>query len=480
MKNIDYEFRRGLKGEVEVPDKLKPENTEKMLNEKQASGEMDKIAKQIKDDNKDDSKGKILSFVKSTKGVAVAACLCLIIGGSAFYVHSRLVSDGDPDGNKPYSAEVENYYKAYDSIRRYGRNSGWYENSYDSWGVDLKGNASIGAIPEDEAIAVAPESNTSADTVDGASIQSNSADANLANSDSASESGNLLGSVATAGENGVDEYSETNVRTEGVNEGDIVKTDGKYIYVCDGNESKLKIYEANDGKPIHISTTDFSDCKLDYYNIEMYINGNNLILIGNKGNGYTSRVYEDVYTPYETNSLTKIEMFDITDKSAPCLKGQHKQAGYYSTSRMIGDVLYTFSVKDVYIPKDGKRKQISKYIPKVDGDCVENEEVIVDDTVSTSSYTVVTGLRLGTEEFVDKLNIGYLHDGQHKSAASNSFLQITHLISFVLFSDSRETTPLLSISTIFLISSIGIPQPIQAAARSDICLPHSGHVINAM
>ena len=50
---------------------------------------------------------------------------------------------------------------------------------------------------------------------------------------------------------GADDYSKTNTRTEGVDEADIVKTDGKYIYVLKNRYDSvpgIKIIKADKGK----------------------------------------------------------------------------------------------------------------------------------------------------------------------------------------------------------------------------------------
>lgn len=43
------------------------------------------------------------------------------------------------------------------------------------------------------------------------------------------------------------EYSTTNVMTEGVDESDVVKTDGKYIYMVE--DGQISITDISNGKP---------------------------------------------------------------------------------------------------------------------------------------------------------------------------------------------------------------------------------------
>lgn len=84
-------------------------------------------------------------------------------------------------------------------------------------------------------------------------------------------------------ENGSDDFSATNEQVLGVNEADIIKTDGTFIYAATGKS--VKIYRANNGKPI---LTD--EIKLDvdkktgeYVQLsEMYIDKGRLVVLGHK------------------------------------------------------------------------------------------------------------------------------------------------------------------------------------------------------
>ena len=59
--------------------------------------------------------------------------------------------------------------------------------------------------------------------------------------------------TAAMGDNGVD-FTDTNVRTAGVAEGDVVKTDGKYIYEYDDRTEHIRIYQIGKGEFEEISS----------------------------------------------------------------------------------------------------------------------------------------------------------------------------------------------------------------------------------
>ena len=83
-------------------------------------------------------------------------------------------------------------------------------------------------------------------------------------------------SAAKAGD-AASEYSKTNVQVEDVDEADIVKNDGKYIYVVTGN--KISIIDAYPSENMKI----LSSIELDGIVNELFINDDKLVVFGNKG-----------------------------------------------------------------------------------------------------------------------------------------------------------------------------------------------------
>ena len=108
-----------------------------------------------------------------------------------------------------------------------------------------------------------------------------------ANSGSANESAKTAaatppeGSEGGAGAAGTD-YSWTNLQVQGVDEADIVKTDGKYIYKV--NSRRIDIAEAYPAAGMKIAgTLDFNDRPAsDFTPIEMYVDTDRLVVIGNE------------------------------------------------------------------------------------------------------------------------------------------------------------------------------------------------------
>jgi len=137
----------------------------------------------------------------------------------------------------------------------------------------------------------------------------------------------------------VSDYSTTNIQVEGVDEADIVKTDGEYIYVV-SNKSVviLKAYPAEEAEVL-------SKIDLDGALRGVFINGDKLV------------VFEDeeykVYDPsaYET-PRTFIKVYDISDKENPDLTRNDPFDGNYFNSRMIGDYVYVVISQWTYYQND--------------------------------------------------------------------------------------------------------------------------------
>lgn len=146
------------------------------------------------------------------------------------------------------------------------------------------------------------------------------------------------------------DYSKTNVQVENVDEADIVKTDGKYIYYVVNN--KLVIVDINKKDKISkIAEIDFQNEK--FKPKEIYINKQNLIILGNESsysyaNGTTVKETTDsIYKKgiYKQKAVAKI--YDLSDIEEPEEERTVEIEGNYVSSRMINDNIYFISNKTI-------------------------------------------------------------------------------------------------------------------------------------
>jgi uncharacterized secreted protein with C-terminal beta-propeller domain len=131
------------------------------------------------------------------------------------------------------------------------------------------------------------------------------------------------------------DHSKTNVQEEGVDEGDIVKTDGEYAYVISKNQTKvyiIKVYPAEESGIVKV--LDF-----DWTVRELYLNDGKLVVLGANLYYYT---HYRLWMPegYSWEPETYVNVYDITDKENPTLTREVMLKGSYVSSRTIGDYLY--------------------------------------------------------------------------------------------------------------------------------------------
>lgn len=132
------------------------------------------------------------------------------------------------------------------------------------------------------------------------------------------------------------DHSNTNNQEEGVDEGDIVKTNGHQIFSIQGN--KVHIIDSNPTKPTILSTIDIPVKNGSVSNL--YIEDTHLVIIGSYYGPY------GVPTPYSYSSQnTFVIVYDISSPSSPRLDQDYSFEGSYVSSRLIADKLYVVTNK---------------------------------------------------------------------------------------------------------------------------------------
>lgn len=176
-----------------------------------------------------------------------------------------------------------------------------------------------------------------------------------------------------------DEFSNTTEQVEGVNEADIVKTDGEYIYYI--NDTTLSIVKADGENSVLLSQTELSHTQSKDLYGEMFLKDDRIVLLK---------------TNYYMNSGEKvvIEIYDITDRTAPKKIAESCQDGYYNSSRMVGNYVYLISNCHINI-RNIDKDDPATFVPttETNGVC----EVVPADSIYryegenyTNQYTVIS------------------------------------------------------------------------------------------
>ncbi len=130
------------------------------------------------------------------------------------------------------------------------------------------------------------------------------------------------------------DYSTTNNQVAGVDEADIIKTDGTYVYALVRNE--LKIIKANPAaEAAVISTITFKSRPQD-----IFIDGTNLAVFGADQQIYTMEAYSSFR---RQNPYTFFKVFDVSNPADPKLVRDLDFEGTYTDARLIGDYAYLFT-----------------------------------------------------------------------------------------------------------------------------------------
>ena len=163
-------------------------------------------------------------------------------------------------------------------------------------------------------------------------------------SGSASSSQNTNGGTA-----GGTSFGETNTQVQGVDEADLIKNDGSYIYYL--NNNKIIITDCRDSANMSIvSETELFEDTLTYniFGSEMYLYDDKLIVVINESSDYepvtnssNGALCDCVCYALKTDTIIKV--FDVADKTKPVLSYTQKITGNSVSSRMINDKLITVS-----------------------------------------------------------------------------------------------------------------------------------------
>ncbi len=143
------------------------------------------------------------------------------------------------------------------------------------------------------------------------------------------------------------EYSTTNVQVEGVDEADIVKTDGTCIYYI--SSTKIVLVDAKDSSNLQVASEIKYSEEERFYPTELYIYGNKLIVIGQKNaNRYNTLMEVDSAYPIMDGNKTIAKVYNIENKTNPNLEREIEVDGAYLSSRMIDDNIYFIANKYIY------------------------------------------------------------------------------------------------------------------------------------
>jgi len=145
------------------------------------------------------------------------------------------------------------------------------------------------------------------------------------------ESTNAASSAADSAALGGSDYSVTNIQVAGVDEADIVKTDGAYIYLV--SEDRVHIVRAFPPEDAALVST----IELSEWIVNIYVSEDKLVVFELEDPYYIRPwpMPEDL-----RGEVTTVKVFDVSDRAEPVLEREITLDGFLVDSRMIGDYVY--------------------------------------------------------------------------------------------------------------------------------------------
>lgn len=245
---------------------------------------------------------------------------------------------------------------------------------------------------------------------------------------------NDAGPQAVLAGNVVEDYSTTNVQVQGVDEADLVKTDGRYIYQVNG--ANLVIVDAQEPERMKVSSR-ITFKEGQFMPLEMYVDQDALILIGHTPMplGIPKPVIQDSMNSkgqkirpmpgYYAGSTVHVKVYDIKDRSSVKLEREIKIEGSYLSSRKIKDSFYLVTNQPIpYYIMENKESEVPapRYLDTLLGEEIQTadfEDIRYFPNAVEPNYITLLGLNLKT--FKEKANIDtYLGQGENIYASSKN------------------------------------------------------------
>lgn len=250
-----------------------------------------------------------------------------------------------------------------------------------------------------------------------------------------------INSGTTKQETKTDKFSKTNVQVSNVDEADIVKTDGEYIYYI--SEQKVYIIKADNLEIL--SKIEIEEKNEKFYPKELYIKENRLVILGDSKELTEEKKRRNIEEMIDTsliysNNMAKALTYDVSNKSNIKLIRTVGLDGNYVQSRRIGDNIYFISNKT---PHYDIKMEENNLLPWIKDTNITQEKKIIPCTdiayfkdTESYNYMIVAGFNIYDNK---EVNTETFFGASDTIYASEENLYITQQIyKSGFFSDKTE------------------------------------------
>ena len=391
--------------DVEIPESLMPEQIEKKLLEMNPPKEAKKKKKRI-----------------YYYGGLVAACLALAAGIYTIgnYTRNSEIIEGEAVSEEVVTEEVT---VEEEIVKKSIRTAESYEEIFDYLEAELEKEKN-----SSEGFRLADIFNLGAKFE--ATVEESAAEGGMADMAPAE----VPMAIDTAVEMEAD-YSTTNVRQEGVDEADVVKTDGRYLYVLRDDNRMLSIVDTKDGlKETYCINMDEEQYVQEFYFLP---SEKKLVAITSvygeeiKGDSVYAGARGMIWDP----SITQVITYDVSDTKNPKEIGKVEQTGSYSSSRLSDNHVYLFT--SYCAGGDLNKDEPELYIPSVDAKLIDAEDIYLPSTERGCMYEVVTSIDVNEPDKAKDSKAIFTNGGQLYVSNENIYYYET---SWAYTDRNEETT----------------------------------------
>ncbi|CAN7271794.1 beta-propeller domain-containing protein [Paenibacillus sp. LjRoot153] len=257
------------------------------------------------------------------------------------------------------------------------------------------------------------------------------------------------------------EYSGTNVQVQGVDESDVVKSDGTYIYTV--NKQRIIVTQAYPADQMKVlSILDFpqtaNTANTQFQPSEIYVDDKHLIVLGQSYQNLKPVPYNEeassssigildkrIISPIRSQATTKVMVYDLSDRSNLKLVKDVELEGNYISSRKIGTSLYFIANKYVNYyyyreaakTEDAKKELAPAYRDSSAGDSFTSiplDKIYYLPKALEPGYVLIGGLNL--DDLTQTMNVtSYLGSGQNVYASEENLY-----VAATTYEDQQQET----------------------------------------
>ena len=216
------------------------------------------------------------------------------------------------------------------------------------------------------------------------------------------------------------DYSKTNIQVEGVDEADIVKTNGEYIYYI----ANSKLYVVNVKNPNNIKIENTLEFEENLCPMEMYLKENKLVLVLERSEIYTN-IYNNriMYDVAYADTETLVIFYDIRGNNNLVERRRIEVEGAYTNSRLIGENLYFLSTKYLYNKDEDLVPEYLDTVISNEKQKVDVEKMLYVPDSNNTSYLTIVSVNINENK---KANIKTVLGAGNEIYCTDSNLYITY------------------------------------------------------